>query len=501
MDVRGIGSRRTYRSVFLLVIVLCLVGIASAASNPPSTASPADVPRPAPRENVTVVTESARHGTIMAWRPNGSLLYYNDSHTKYFDVDPVEGTRYTVEYTATDTIHTEGQTCSDPPCALNVIERVNLSTGEVSVIHARYDYTEHAGEWHDHVRVNESHVLIADIIADQVFMVNVDTGIVTWLWEAQSDFPVAEGGPFPRDWAHINDVELLDDGRIMVSMRNQDQVVFLNRTTGVIDEWTLGEEDNYSILYEQHNPDFIPAERGGPAVVVADSENRRIVEYQRQNDSWKRTWVWQDDRLQWPRDADRLPNGNTLIVDTHGERVIEVTPNGSIEWMVELEHPYDAERLGTGPGSTGGESAERRGLASRRDQLVTSEDDSFDPLEPFVDIFIDIIPARFGNAIFYVAPVWVGRQEFFLGVVSVVTGLTWIGFELKWYLPSFAVRSPIVFVGRSGVDHTTSETAAKSQEKPVDSPSDSPSGEEISGDWGREGTTDDSGESIETDDE
>jgi hypothetical protein len=77
---------------------------------------------------------------------------------------------------------------------------------------------------------------------------------------------------------------------------------------------------NGSLFYEQHNPDYIPEERGGPAVLVADSENGRVVEYGRTpgngtpvtDGTWERTWQWRDGRLQWPRDADRLPNGGWL---------------------------------------------------------------------------------------------------------------------------------------------------------------------------------------------
>ncbi|MFB6187541.1 MAG: arylsulfotransferase (asst), partial [Halobacteriaceae archaeon] len=75
---------------------------------------------------------------------------------------------------------------------------------------------------------------------------------------------------------------------------------------------TLGTNNNHSIIYEQHNPDYIPEKDGGPAVVVADSENNRVAEYQYLDGEWNRSWVWRDSQLRWPRDADRLPNGHTL---------------------------------------------------------------------------------------------------------------------------------------------------------------------------------------------
>jgi hypothetical protein len=427
--------------VFLLLIGLSVGFLFYGSQTGLSTATEAEVPRADPRAGHTVVTESARAGTIIAYAPDGSLIYYNNSRTKYFDVDPVEGESMTVEYAVTDTIHTRGPTCSDPPCARNVIERANLSTGETEEVYARYDYREHAGEWHDHERVNETHILIADIVEDQVFMVNTETEIVVWLWDVQSEYPVTGGGPYPVDWAHVNDVELLADGRVMVSLRNQDQVVFLNRSTGLQEGWTLGSEDEYNTLYEQHNPDYIPEERGGPAVLVADSENGRIVEYQREGGDWERTWQWRDDELQWPRDADRLPNGNTLVADTHGKRVLEVDPSGEVVWSVPVSHPYDAERRGTGGESMGGESAAGLGLESRTTTSAT--DGGPDPLALGSALVDWLIPSRIHNAVIYVAPVWMRRPQYLAALIGFGTLLAWGGMELRWRLPPLELRWPV----------------------------------------------------------
>jgi len=447
-------SRRRLRLVFVTLLLASVAGLAFGAATAPTTASAESVPRSDARAGHTVVTESAKFGTIVAWRPNGSLQYYDDSHTKYFDVDPVDGESLTVEYAATDTIHTSGPTCESPPCTRNVVERVNLTTGATEEIYARYDDSELAAEWHDHVRVDDSHLLIADIVDDQVFLVDTETELVEWRWDAQSDFPVEEAGPYPSDWAHINDVSLLDDGRVMVSLRNQDQVVFLDRETGLVANWTLGSEDDHDTLYEQHNPDYIPEARGGPAVLVADSENGRIVEYQRVDPetgnataaadgegTWERTWQWQDARLQWPRDADRLPNGHTLVADTHGKRVVEVDRQGEVVWSVPVSHPYDVERLGTGPESTGGESARRLGLDPRTTEQTANR--GFDPLDLLSDVVTALVPSRIVNGVIFVSPVWMGRPEFAAALVGIGALLTWVGFELRWRLPDVGIRWPV----------------------------------------------------------
>ncbi|OAQ52100.1 arylsulfotransferase (asst) [Natrinema mahii] len=423
--------------------------VAGAAWGSLSTASADAVPEAPPTANHTIVTESGRAGTITAYAPDGEVVYYNNSRTKYFDVDPVAGDPLTVEYTATDTIHTAGPTCGDPPCARNVIERANLTTGEVEVVYERYDHKENAGEWHDADRIDEEHVVVADIIADQVFVVDTETEIVEWLWDAQSAFDLESGHAYPTDWTHINDVEYIESGemagRIMVSVRNQDQVVFLDREEGLLEDWTLGSENEYDVLHEQHNPDYIPERRGGPAIVVADSENGRVQEFQREDGEWTRTWQWEDDRIQWPRDADRLPNGNTLITDTHGNRVLEVNESGAIVWQVDSTLPYDAERLETGDESAGGHSARSLGLESRTVAADGNEGAGFRPIEFVGGVVESVLPHRVYNAAIFVAPVWVGKTEAVAIAGGVLTGSCWAVLEARWRLRDAGIgfRSPV----------------------------------------------------------
>ncbi|WP_247730115.1 aryl-sulfate sulfotransferase [Halovivax limisalsi] len=452
-DGRSRVTRTRLRFAVVIVVVLSGAFLAVSASESISTATEADVPRAPEAQNHTVVTESGRAGTITVYGPGGDVAYYNNSRTKYFDADPVEGEPMTIEYAATDTIHSAGPTCSDPPCALNVIERIDLTEDDPqpAVVYERYDYKETAGEWHDSTRINETHVAIADIVADQVFVVDTETEIVEWLWDAQTEFPVEGGGPYPVDWAHINDVEYVDapgdpnDGRIVASLRNQDQVVFLDPGTGLVDEWTLGSEDDHDVQFEQHNPDYIPESRGGPALLVADSENGRVQEFQREDGEWVRSWQWADDRIQWPRDADRLPNGNTLIADSHGQRVFEVDRSGEIVWSVPSTLPYEAERLETGAESAGGTSAAELGLESRTAADETDDGPLIDPLGLGDRVLQWLLPHRFYNGLLFATPAWMGGGEFAVLGVAVLSTLAWAGLEIRWRLHDADVRfrSPI----------------------------------------------------------
>lgn len=194
----------------------------------------------------------------------------------------------------------------------------------------------------------------------------------------------------------------------MVSMRNHDEVIFIDRTNGVQESWTLGENDRFSVLFEQHNPDYIPQSRGGPAVIVADSQNNRVVEYQRQNGSWRRSWTWRDSRMQWPRDADRLPNDHTLIADTNSNRVLEIGRNGTKVWAItQVPGVYDVERLGTGDESLGGWSASATGLRAQEAPSLSPDTGTDDSTEnPIVSLIKSVIPRVVLNGLIYVTPWW-----------------------------------------------------------------------------------------------
>ena len=399
-----------------------------------------------PRDDITVVTSHlGSAGDIVALYPNGTLLYHNGTYDGYWDVDPSSEGEMTVVYTATDEVH-NSSVCEpvddEDYCIRQMIERTNLSTGETTTLYSRVDPRYHSSEWHDADRINESHYIVADMYSDEVFIVNVSSGIVTWEWNLQNYLHLTTGGPYSQNWAHLNDVEVLDDGRIMISPRNQDQVVFLDREKGVINTWTLGADDRHSTLYEQHNPDYIARSNGGPAVVIADSEHNRIVEYQRtSNGEWNQTWVWQDRQLQWGRDADRLPNGHTLITDTHGGRVLEINERGDIIWSLDIPVAYEAERLNTGDESTGGASAERLNLTSQSlaDERASSEQSSI--FSEFSTIVRGLLPNKVANAIANTAPVWMGFYDLAISLCGSLTVIIWLGLELKW--SDFKFQRPI----------------------------------------------------------
>jgi hypothetical protein len=84
--------------------------------------------------------------------------------------------------------------------------------------------------------------------------------------------------------------------------------------------------------------------KNGGNTLIADTEGNRVIEVDNSG-----TIVWKKTGLNWPQDAERLPNGNTLITEIDGNRVIEVDSSGTIVWQkTGLSSPIDAERLVNG---------------------------------------------------------------------------------------------------------------------------------------------------------
>ncbi|WP_276273551.1 aryl-sulfate sulfotransferase [Haloarcula litorea] len=401
--------RATLVTVFLVLLAVPVAAFVSAqvgATESPEVKRAGEVSGP-DRAGYTVITTqefsaSYPSAELIVLAPDGTPVYVDDRWDTYFDVDPVPGRSETVEYVAADYIsHPD---CNDNgSCTREVFVRENFTTGGARVLWSRVTPGKANTRVHDIDRIDESRIVVADVYRDEVFVYDTERQVRVWTWRAQRDYPLGSGGPFPEDWTHINDVEVLPDGRLMVSLRNQDSVVFLARNGTLLDRQTLGSDGRHDVLYEQHNPDYLPG--ASPSVLVADSENDRVVEYRRRDGEWRRTWHWRDQRLRWPRDADRLPNGHTLITDTNGDRVLEVNESGAVVWSVEVGLPYEAERLSTGPESAGGPNATRAGLASRGPVLDRASDQGQRGALATAGAFVrQVVPESVRNGLTFVLP-------------------------------------------------------------------------------------------------
>jgi hypothetical protein len=281
-----------------------------------------------------------RPARLVALGPNGTAEWTHggpgDRANWFYDVDPLPNGNLLVV---------------NPISGETVVYEFDPETGE-RVWTERFDLPD----IHDIDLINGDELLVAGInydedrpSRDRVFVYDRTREEVTWEWYVRNHYPDdVAGGVTADDWTHVNDVDRIREGEFLVSLRDFDQVVVVNRSTKRID-LRLGEDGDHATMYEQHNPQYLESDDGTPTVLVADSENGRVAEYERVggppgDGEWERVWTVAGD-LAWPRDADRLPNGNTLIVDSMNHRVIEVTPAGEIVWEVSVPWAtYDAER-------------------------------------------------------------------------------------------------------------------------------------------------------------
>jgi hypothetical protein len=184
------------------------------------------------------------------------------------------------------------------------------------------------------------------------------SGQTVWEWRTWEHLdPVADGiaeVQSPRTlWAQGNSVEELPNGDILASYRPTATVIRLSRKTGRI-AWKLGPPT----VAGQHAPTLL----ANGNVLIFDNGAHRLddsVPYSRVIEVNPATneivWKYQD-KPGWnffsPRmgNAQRLPNGNTLITEASFGRLFEVTKDGEIIW--EYVNPFFGKPFFGGPPSS-----------------------------------------------------------------------------------------------------------------------------------------------------
>jgi hypothetical protein len=197
---------------------------------------------------------------------------------------------------------------------------------------------------------------------------------VVWSWRICDHVTPS---PIVPDWSHVNTVEpfLGDRSALLLSSRNQHTLYRLNSDTGEI-EWSIGQNGSFTLLrpegapspdfYRQHAPELVGEDR----ILLFDNglhgtrEFSRALELEYDTETETAFAVWEyvpEPTIFAPiwGDADRLPNGNTLV--TFGLRdqqpafishIVEVSPSGEALW--DLVFPvkwgvYRAERVADPP--------------------------------------------------------------------------------------------------------------------------------------------------------
>ncbi|MFC6952008.1 arylsulfotransferase family protein [Halorubellus litoreus] len=285
-----------------------------------------------------------RKARLVALGPRGQIewVHHREGTTWSYDVDPVDDGTLFVTATKYRGKEKPGRT---------VFYKLDPETGETV-----WSETAPFQDTHDADLLSDTEILVANMRAtanvsgnrDRLLVYNRTTDEITWQWQFRDHYSREAdiGGNYSEDWTHVNDVDAINETHYLASPRNFDMTILVNRTSGDV-VWELGEPNSGEVMRKQHNPVYYESENDTSTVLVADSENNRIVEYARRDGDWQRTWrVGNASSLSWPRDADRLPNGNTLVGDSSNNRVLEVAPDGEVVWEVYTPWlVYDVERV------------------------------------------------------------------------------------------------------------------------------------------------------------
>ena len=278
---------------------------------------------------------------------DGSSVVWQDTNaTSYHDVTYLDDGRVLT------TPMLKGQSdCGqfESPCAHTGVRILDPESGEVDFQWTYPVRSDLNSEVHDAEMLPSGEILVVGMEYERVFTL-ARNGTITWQWNA-SEYYDAPPDPTREDWLHMNDVDRVENGTYLVSVRNENQLVVVERGEGVTD--VINEFGDPNTFRAQHNPQQL----NNKSVLVADSENNRVVELARVGGRWSVVWSLESAgglEFDWPRDADRLPSGNTLITDSRNNRVVEVTESGDVVWSRSVKGlPYEADRLPDGEDARG----------------------------------------------------------------------------------------------------------------------------------------------------
>jgi len=373
MDLQTRGTLLVVAGVALLLLTL---GVGAAVAPEASVAG-------TDGENRTLIGIQGggpgwhEHGAIVAVKGTNVTWRIGDTDS-YFDVTRLDNGSIMAGF-----MDGGYQECGpyESPCTHTGFRIIDPDTSEILYEYSFPVRTQSNSEVHDVEQLAGGEYLFTDMDRERIAV--VQNGETVWEWNASSYYE-APADPTRTDWLHINDVDVIEDGVYLVSVRNANQLLVVERGEGVIETINadaagsddascqkggqLADQDgdgdvrcgDPDVLNHQHNPQWLGGEPGGDgeaAVLVADSDNDRVAELHRRNGEWEVAWTLERAGgidLRWPRDADRLANGNTLVTDTLNKRIFEVDRNGTVVWSVETERiPYEADRVPQGEPARG----------------------------------------------------------------------------------------------------------------------------------------------------
>lgn len=190
-------------------------------------------------------------------------------------------------------------------------------------------------------------VIFADYLVEMTRRGEVIREWRSWQHLDPAEYPLVAPGEQRTEWTHGNTVAEMVDGDILLSFRHISTVAIIDRARGNV-VWKLGPPP----LSHQHAPTWRP---NGNLLIFDNGTHRldhgtpysRVLEIDPTTDQI--VWSYQDRPLSnffspYISNAQRLPNGNTLICEGSFGRIFEVTTDGQVVW--EYVNPYFAPPAG-----------------------------------------------------------------------------------------------------------------------------------------------------------
>jgi len=179
-------------------------------------------------------------------------------------------------------------------------------------------------------------------------------GQIVWSWRAKENF---DHPPYDtiwnEGWTHANAVTRIANGDTLVSLRNFNLTVEVNTAGQVVwsyDWGVFGDND------DPHDPEL----ESDNHLVVAFPVNSPYQVAEIDRETGENVWTYSNSNLRSTRDADRLPNGNTLIVTVYNDvsggesKIMEITQDKEVVWQLGIKNApvghaagwiYKADRL------------------------------------------------------------------------------------------------------------------------------------------------------------
>lgn len=152
-----------------------------------------------------------------------------------------------------------------------------------------------------------------------------------------------------KEWTHCNSIEILDDGRWLLSFRLTSTIAIVQPSTGDIEwRWGPGEISHQHAASPLLNDNILIFDNGSHR--VGKPSYSRLIELDPA--SGEIAWRYESSIILsfysfMGGGASRLDNGNTLVTECATGRIFEVTPPGDVVW--EFVSPFSFVHPHYGP--------------------------------------------------------------------------------------------------------------------------------------------------------